>query len=150
MNKVEQDVLVEAPIGIVWDVVTRPEHIGAWFLDSEVNLEATAGGAGSISFVSREGTPVKLALEVERAEAPHLLAFRWNGHPGQPQAVTHVEFQLSEEGSATRLRVRESGFAELGLDETAATAYREGHIDGWGFLVPAIAKRAAAVPTEVA
>jgi uncharacterized protein YndB with AHSA1/START domain len=75
---------------------------------------------------------------VERVEAPRLFAFRWVSAPGRNsgQEVTDrnstlVEFHLSPEGEATRLRVVESGFPRLDGDEEQNAEVAEGHSNGW-------------------
>ena len=42
-QRIEREILIEAPVDVVWDVVTQPEHISRWFSDS-VELDLRPGG----------------------------------------------------------------------------------------------------------
>jgi uncharacterized protein YndB with AHSA1/START domain len=105
-NRIEREILIEAPIDVVWAVVTEPEHIKGWFSDT-VELELTPGGKLALHW-DDHGT---VDGRVERVEPPRLFSFRWAVGPGAPDS-TLVEFHLSAEGAATRLTVLESGFLE--------------------------------------
>ena len=39
-DRIESEVLIEAPVDVVWSIVTEAEHVGKWFSDSaEIELE---------------------------------------------------------------------------------------------------------------
>jgi hypothetical protein len=42
-DRIERDVLIEAPIDVVWEVISRPEQIVHWFSD-EAQLDLRPGG----------------------------------------------------------------------------------------------------------
>ena len=70
-------------------------------------------------------------MRVERVEEPTLFAYTWR-LPDLPQddpRRTYVEFTLEPEGEGTRLRVIESGFAQLPVD-TRREAF-DSHCEGW-------------------
>src|SRR3954469_22432518 len=41
--RIEREILIDAPVDVVWAVVTEPEHISGWFSDS-VELDLRPGG----------------------------------------------------------------------------------------------------------
>ena len=128
-DRIEQEVLIDAPLEIVWAVVTEPEHVAGWFSDlAEIDLRP--GGEATLTWHEHGVARGR----VERVEPPHVVAFRWarplGAEPSEGNS-TLVEFSLIEEGERTRLRVVESGFRALdGSDEEKAT-YAEGNTKGW-------------------
>lgn len=70
-------------------------------------------------------------LRIERVEEPAGFGFSWRIH-GLPESDlrrTYVEFTLAPAGGGTRLRVVETGFAQL--PEDAHRAPYEAHTSGW-------------------
>jgi uncharacterized protein YndB with AHSA1/START domain len=70
-------------------------------------------------------------MRVETAEPPLIFAFTWRLREltEEDPRRTYVEFILESLGSGTRLRLVESGFAQL-PDEARCNAYRS-HTEGW-------------------
>ena len=144
-QRIEREILIDAPVEVVWAVVTDPEHISGWFSDA-VELDLRPGGAAAFRW--SDYGPVN--GRVEGVLPPRFFSFRWvvSREPGAEVAddnSTLVEFSLSEEGGSTRLKVVESGFRDLaGTDDE-----RQGHVDshnrGWDLelaeLVDYVARR---------
>ena len=128
-QRIEREILIEAPVDVVWEVVTDPEHISGWFSDS-VELDLTPGGKVLLQWDGRGGVPGR----VERVERPHFFSFRWAVGPSVPgeEHWTLVEFRLSAEGDSTRLRVVESGFRDIAGSEDEKQDYFDSHSRGWG------------------
>jgi uncharacterized protein YndB with AHSA1/START domain len=132
-DKVEREVQINAPIEVVWSIVTEPKHIAGWFSDS-AEIDLRPGGDLVLAW-EQLGSTVAI---VERVEPPHAFAFRWvSPEPDRdPDAregyFTLVEFLLRSQDEGTLLRVVESGFAELAgsAEENAELAAR--HTGGWG------------------
>jgi uncharacterized protein YndB with AHSA1/START domain len=133
-DRVEREILIDAPPEIVWSVITEPEHVGRWFSDSAA-IDLRPGGELILTW-DEHGA---VYWRVERVDPPHFVSFRWL-RPLQDHAdgvelaegnSTLVEFSLDPEGDTTRLRVVESGFRELAgtHDENAKDA--EEHSRGW-------------------
>jgi uncharacterized protein YndB with AHSA1/START domain len=128
-ERVEREILIEAPPEVVWAVVTEPEHIAGWFSDvAEIDLRP----GGKATFTWKEHGAAH--WQVEAVEPPHFVSFRWiRGTETEPREgnSTLVEFSLTAEGAGTRLRVVESRFPRLeGPDDDKAT-YAEEHRQGW-------------------
>ena len=133
--RIEREVVIEAPVEVVWHTITEPDQIAQWFAD-RVDLEAKPGNRGTVAFDYPEGESHTAALVVEAVEPLSLFSFRW-GHPeGQePEAGNSllVEFRLAQEGDErTRLRVLERGLDLLDWPDGDKRRYAEEHGSGWG------------------
>jgi uncharacterized protein YndB with AHSA1/START domain len=125
-DRVEREILIDAPLDVVWSVVTEPEHVSRWFSES-ATMDLRPGGE-VILFWEAHGSEY---WRVEEVDPPHFVSFRWRRAELQEDNSTLVEFSLIEEGEGTRLRVVESGFGELhGSDEENAKDAEE-HRRGW-------------------
>lgn len=128
-ERIEREVLIEAPLEMVWAVVTEPDHVAGWFSDS-AEIELRPGGAAALTW-EKHGSAL---ARVEKVEPPHTFSFRWarpmGAEPSEGNS-TLVEFNLSAEGEHTRLRVVESGFAALDGSEEENATYAEGNREGW-------------------
>jgi uncharacterized protein YndB with AHSA1/START domain len=128
-DRIEREILIDAPLETVWAIVTDPEHVGSWFSDA-ADIDLRPGGAATLTW-EKHGVA---RARVERVEAPHSFSFRWARPPaGEPREgnSTLVEFALSPEGEGTRLRVVESGFQELEGTEEEKARYAEENTRGW-------------------
>ena len=128
-ERIEREVLIEAPLEVVWAVVTEPEHVGGWFGDS-AEIDLRPGGDAVLTW-EKHGSAL---ARVEKVEPPHTFSFRWarpmGAEPSEGNS-TLVEFNLSAEGEHTRLRVVESGFPALDGSEEEKAMYAEGNTEGW-------------------
>src|SRR5437773_9671148 len=93
--QIEKEILIEAPIHVVWRIVTEPDQIKQWFcLDSE--LDSRIGGAGRMAF--EHG--YTYFLEVVAVDPPSRFAYRWlrdQAIEPRPENSTLVEFTLRSE-----------------------------------------------------
>jgi uncharacterized protein YndB with AHSA1/START domain len=137
-DRIEREIDIDAPIDVVWAVITEPEHITNWFTDM-ANVEVRPSGEGRFGWDRKETDGQHIVnLRVERLEPPHFFSFRW-GHPDGEEAnetnATLVEFGLEDRGDSTRLRLVESGFEGIARsDEDKATFFGE-HRSGWATIV---------------
>jgi uncharacterized protein YndB with AHSA1/START domain len=129
-ERLEREILIEAPLEVVWAVVTEPEHINGWFGDSaEVDLRP--GGRLVFGWEEQDHT---VRGRVERVDPPRFFSFRWlrgSGTEVREDDSTLVEFSLSTVGDATRLAVVESGFRELSGSDEEKQKDADSHRDGW-------------------
>lgn len=112
-DSIEHEVVIAAPIELVWALVTQPEHVARWYAFDGADIELRPGGR--LAFRWQEHGEYR--GRVERIDPPYRFAFRFVGHiPDQDPSLgnsTLVEFTLENQGGSTRLRVVESGFAAL-------------------------------------
>jgi uncharacterized protein YndB with AHSA1/START domain len=129
-DRIEREIYIEAPVDVVWAVVTEPQHISRWFSDS-VDLDLRPGGRAVLRWHESGHTAEG---RVERVEPPHFFAFRWRlleGSDVSDDTSTLVEFSLAPEGEATRLTVVESGFARLAAPDDETQRHFDEHRRGW-------------------
>jgi uncharacterized protein YndB with AHSA1/START domain len=144
-DQIARDVLIEAPVDVVWRVVTEPEHIVRWFSDT-AELDLRPGGDGVLTFESNSSVA---PLVVDTVEPPTTFAFRWSAPEGETPVAgnsTLVTFLLAPEGNATRLSVVESGITALPGGDERHRAFYDDHTSGWTVIVPRLGEYA---PTAV-
>jgi uncharacterized protein YndB with AHSA1/START domain len=145
-NSIERELMIDAPVEVVWSIVTEPEHIGRWLSDSaEVDLRP--GG----ELVLRWGQLGTATGTVDRVERPHLFSFRWvTPEPDRDPSAgegyfTLVEFLLRAEGRGTLLRVVESGFASVEGTEQQNADLAARRVTGWGGFLAKLAEYVSSV-----
>ena len=134
---IEREVLIDASPELVFEVVSRPEHIREWWSD-EADLDPTPGAVGEIVFGDRATGTVE-ALTVVAVEPPRLFSFRWVYDEGQrptPDNSMLVTFELIEAGEGTTVRMTETGFRERGWEIAQFEAAYQEHVEGWDFFIP--------------
>jgi uncharacterized protein YndB with AHSA1/START domain len=133
-NRIENEILIEAPPEAVWAVVTQPAHIERWFCDSAA-FDLQPGAEGSLTWGDKATkSPTTVRLTIENVDELRYFAFRWDYLENEQAAEGNsllVEFSLSPEGPNTRLRVVESGFAALRRPDADKERYFEDHTQGW-------------------
>jgi uncharacterized protein YndB with AHSA1/START domain len=133
MDSIEREVVIDAPVDRVWQLVTEAEHLGRWFGDAGAEVDLRPGGAMELRWSDHGASRAR----IEAVEAPRLFAFRWAPFKSPAGAEptdgnsTRVEFSLSEEGQGTRLRVVESGFAGLATSEEQRRKNLDANTKGW-------------------
>jgi uncharacterized protein YndB with AHSA1/START domain len=152
-DRIEREIDIDAPIDVVWTVITEPEHITGWFTDS-VDLEVRPGTEGRFGWDGKAtGRAMTVNLRVERLEPPHFFSFRWNypdgAEPGETNAPL-VEFSLESRGDTTRLRLVESGLEAVVCSDEARETYFSEHTNGWAQIVERLREYAPTQRSTVA
>jgi uncharacterized protein YndB with AHSA1/START domain len=136
--KIEREVLIDAPVEVVWRTISEPDQISQWFAD-RVELEVKPGGRGYMGFGDQGGPVV-----VEAVEPLSRFSFRWNHPVGEEPVVTNsvlVEFTLVPYGGErTLLRVVESGHELLAWTKEKKERYAEDHDGGWATFLDRLAE----------
>lgn len=127
--EITREVVIDAPIEVVWRTITEPDQIRLWFAD-HVDLVVEPGAHGYMQFGDQGGPVV-----VETVDRPSRFSFRWNHSPGEEPGAGNsmlVEFTLTSEGKArTRLRVSESGHELRAWPDAEKQRYADEHRGGW-------------------
>jgi uncharacterized protein YndB with AHSA1/START domain len=134
---IEREVVIDAPVEVVWRTITEPDQMSQWFVD-RVELVVEPGAHGLLHYGDQGGPVV-----VETVDPPIRFSFRWN-HPSEEEPVAGnsvlVEFTLTPEGDKrTRLRVAESGHELLAWPEAEKERYADEHRGGWGVFLDRLA-----------
>jgi len=133
-DRIEREIDIDAPIDVVWKVITEPEHITGWFSDA-VELDVRPGGDGRFGWDAKATTrEMVVNLRVERLDPPHFFSFRWDYPDGDDPTETNaplVEFSLEARGETTRLRLVESGLEAIVRSDDEKETYFAEHTSGW-------------------
>jgi uncharacterized protein YndB with AHSA1/START domain len=140
---IEREIVIEAPVEVVWRTITEPDQMSVWFAD-RVDLVVEPGAHGYMGFGDQGGPVV-----VETVDPPTRFSFRWN-HPRDEEPVVGnsmlVEFTLTPMGDErTRVQVSESGHELRDWPDAEKQRYADEHREGWGDFLD----RLADVATEL-
>jgi uncharacterized protein YndB with AHSA1/START domain len=133
VDQIERETTIAAPVERVWELLTEAEHVGRWFGDAGAEIDLRPGGEMLMRW-AEHGTS---RARVEAVEPHRRFAYRWAPFqdPAGAEPVegnsTLVEFTLTPEGEATRLRVVESGFAALACSDEQRAKNLAGNTEGW-------------------
>jgi uncharacterized protein YndB with AHSA1/START domain len=133
-DRIEKQVVLQAPVKRVWRALTDAQEFGGWF---GIKLGGPfAPGARMTGQVTHPGYEhITMNITIEKMEPERIFSWRWNPHPIEPgrdyssEAPTLVVFELQEVAGGTLLKVTESGFDRIPPDRRAQ-AYR-GNEGGW-------------------
>jgi uncharacterized protein YndB with AHSA1/START domain len=122
----------EAPIELVFDVLTKPEHVRNWFAPFEdkitvCSIDLRVGGEYHIVFVTDDGTECSFRgtyLEVER---PTRIVETWL-FEGWPDAEAVETVELHETDGVTKVTVKLAFRDKAGRDHMGKT---DGQEDSW-------------------
>lgn len=115
-QRIVESIMIDAPVAVVWENLTRPELMRTWMGGPEMKLEVEAdwriGGKVSVRGVHTgrfENRGTVLAFEPgARLSYTHLSSV--SRLPDQPGSYTILEFRLTATGERTRLDFEASGF----------------------------------------
>ena len=139
LGSIEREIQIEAAPDVVYQVVSRPEHLREWWPD-DAELDPVPGGTGTITFGDRS-TPNAIVepLTVVEADPPRRFSFRWiadDGEPARPGNSMLVTFDLEPSGAGTLLRFSETGFREKGWEAAVLEEQYRDHVSGWDHFLP--------------
>ena len=139
-----REILIDAPVDVVWRTITEPDQIEQWFAD-RVQLDLQPGGTGTFVFEDKASAKETIApLVIEAVEPPLRFAFRWSHPEGESPTSGNsmlVEFLLTVEGDErTRLRVVETGIELVSWSDAEKARYAEDHRHGWSIHVGRLGK----------
>jgi uncharacterized protein YndB with AHSA1/START domain len=141
MGSIEREIQVDAPPQVVFDVVSKPEHVQEWWSD-QADFGPEPGSDGSISFTGKSGEAHVERFSVVEADPPHRFSFRWCHPAGEAAAAGNsflVTFTLEAAGGGTRLTMTETGFREQGWEVAKLEEMYRSHVEGWDHFVPRLA-----------
>ncbi len=128
VDRIEREVIVAAPIETVWAAITDAEEVAQWFGDV-VEIDLRPGGRARFGWAEHDSVTDAV---IEIVEPLRRFAYRWASAAGvavDDGPSTLVEFTLDVVAEGTRLRLVESGFADL-PDEIYETSIGENR-SGW-------------------
>lgn len=136
-DRIERETLIAASQDRVWSLVTEP---GFWVAPTGVSAVA---GETTVAHHDEYGD---FPVRVEKIDPKSYVSYRWasafSGQELRDGITTLIEFTLTPEGTGTRLRVVESGFAALDAPEEQRRGALSDNTDGWRQVMEAFKKRA--------
>ena len=143
---IEREIHIDATPEVVYEVITKPEHIARWW-GFDASFLAIPGGVGRMTRRRRDGRgAVVVPIFVVETDPPRRFVFRWiqpEGEPATPQNSLLVTFELAPANGGTRLRLTEAGFREIGWEAAQLEACYRDHSAGWDEHLPSLAAYAA-------
>jgi uncharacterized protein YndB with AHSA1/START domain len=135
-DRIEEQVVLDAPRARVWRALTNAEELGAWFGASFAGATIAPGARVTGRITNPGYEHVVLDLIIEEMVPEHRFAWRWHPHAIErgvdysAEPRTLVAFTLEDApGGGTLLRVVESGFDGIPAARRA-TAFA-GNSGGW-------------------
>ena len=123
----------DAPIQLVFDVLTKPEHVSKWFAPfecvvTECSIDLRVGGTYHIVFVTGDGRECSFRGTYLEVEAPTRTIATWmfEGWPGV-EAVESVE--LHEASGVTKLTTKLAFRDKAGRDHMTKSDGQEDSFD---------------------
>jgi uncharacterized protein YndB with AHSA1/START domain len=146
-DRLQREITIKAPVERVWAVITEAQHLGAWFGNGGEPAKVDFRPGGNMLF--DHGEHGMRPARIEQIDAPRYFAYRWLHDVDQEPTSdnsTLVEFTLRPDGDGTLLKVTESGFATLALDEAAKQKRVEMNTGGWQAKTEELAAYAEKLP----
>ena len=138
---IEREIYVEASPEIVFEVVSSPDHLKAWWPD-DAHYEPRPGAVGEVVFGDPDAGGAAVGLTVVDVRPPRTFSFRWT-HPIDQVAASGnsllVTFDLTPSAGGTLLRMTETGFREMGWEAAVLEEQYGEHIKGWDYFLPRLA-----------
>jgi uncharacterized protein YndB with AHSA1/START domain len=143
-GSIERDIQVDASPEVVFEVISRPEHMREWWPD-DARFEPVAGAPGELVWRNAEtGETSTVAFAVVEVDPPRRFSFRWCfADPGRSGPSLLVTFDLAPVGAGTRIRLTESGFREMGWEVAVLEEQYGEHATGWDRFVPELGRYVA-------
>ena len=134
---IERAIHVDASPEVVFEVISRPEHMREWWPD-DAQFESLAGAPGELVWRNAEtGESTTVALAVVDVDPPRRFSFRWcfSGPDRSGQSLL-VTFDLVPTGQGTQIRMRETGFREMAWEVAVLEEQYREHESGWDHYMP--------------
>ncbi|MBG6086545.1 SRPBCC domain-containing protein [Actinomadura viridis] len=145
-GSIERDIHVDASPEVVFEVISRPEHMREWWPD-DARFAPVAGAPGELVWRDAEtGETVTVDLAVVEVDPPKRFSFRWCfTAPHRSGDSLLVTFDLVPAGGGTRIRMTETGFREMGWEVAVLEEQYRDHATSWDRYIPALGAYAGRV-----
>jgi uncharacterized protein YndB with AHSA1/START domain len=108
---VERSVSIAAPPQVVWNAITKPEHLEQWYAPG-CSWEIPALQPGATIKFHNTDTDIQLAT-IEILEPPREFTLRWQLDPMHPGLTLTNTFLLEPENDDTRVTISQAGYESL-------------------------------------
>lgn len=141
---IERDIHVDASPEVVFEVISRPEHIREWWPD-DARFEPEPGAPGEVMWRDGEtGETMTVLITIVEVDPPRRFSFRWcfSGEDRSGRSLL-VTFELFPTGGGTRVRMTETGFREMGWEIAVLEEEYRDHETSWDHFIPELGKYVA-------
>jgi uncharacterized protein YndB with AHSA1/START domain len=123
----------EAPMALVFDVLTKPEHVSKWFAPfecvvTECSIDLRVGGDYHIVFVTGDGTECSFRGTYLEVEPPTRTVATWL-FEGWPDADAVESVDLHETNGVTKLTMKLAFHDKAGRDHMTRSDGQEDSLD---------------------
>jgi uncharacterized protein YndB with AHSA1/START domain len=123
----------DAPIDLVFDVLTKPEHVSRWFAPfackvTECSIDLRVGGSYHIVFVTEDGTECSFRGTYLEVEPPTRTVETWL-FEGWPDADAVESVDLHEADGVTKLTIKLAFRDQAGRDRMTRSDGQEDSLD---------------------
>jgi uncharacterized protein YndB with AHSA1/START domain len=123
----------EAPIALVFDVLTKPEHVSKWFAPfecevTECSIDLRVGGNYHIVFVTGDGTECSFRGTYSEVQPPTETVATWL-FEGWPDAEAVESVDLHQANGVTKLTVKLAFRDKAGRDHMTKSDGQEDSFD---------------------
>jgi uncharacterized protein YndB with AHSA1/START domain len=136
-GSIERDIHVDASPAVVFEVISRPEHVREWWPD-DARFEAVVGAPGELVWRNADtGETTTVELTVVEVDPPKRFSFRWCFTDADRSGDSLlVAFDLTPAGEGTQVRMTETGFREMGWEVAVLEHQYQDHASGWDHFMP--------------
>ena len=123
----------DAPLELVFDVLTKPEHVSKWFAPftcevTECSIDLRVGGSYHIVFVAEDGTECSFRGTYTEIEPPTRTVATWL-FEGWPDAEAVESVDLRETDGVTTLTMKLAFRDQAGRDHMTTSDGQEDSFD---------------------
>jgi uncharacterized protein YndB with AHSA1/START domain len=144
---IEREIYVDATPDVVFEVISKPEHLREWWPD---DAALDSSGVGELVF-GTDAEAAHVPLKVIDSAPPRVFSFRWCYDPAVEPSTSNsflVSFELTPSGTGTSLRMTETGFREQGFTEAVVEESYLDHVNGWDMYIPRLGTYAGGLVTS--
>ena len=136
-GSIERDIYVDASPAVVFEVISRPEHMREWWPD-DARFESVVGAPGELVWRNADtGESTTVAIAVVDVDPPKRFSFRWCFTDADRSGSSLlVSFDLTPAGEGTQVRMTETGFREMGWEIAVLEHQYQDHVNGWNHFMP--------------
>ena len=135
IGRIDRTIEINAPPQRVWQALTDPAELSAWF---KVIIEGRIAAGSEVQMISTHAGYEGQRFKVWFVELTPPKRLVWQWYPGEVEATvdysrearTTVTFVLEPSGGGTRLILSETGFDDIAL-ERRAKVFKD-NSQGWG------------------
>ena len=134
---IRRDIHVDASPEVVFEVLSRPEHMREWWPD-DARFEPVAGAPGELVWRDADSGETKtVEFAIVDVDPPRRFSFQWcHGEPGRRGPALLVTFDLVPTDSGTAITMTEVGFREMGWEIAVLEETYQDHVNGWNHYMP--------------